>query len=80
MSIITTISLKEEDKAILEEYNLSPSDLIREKVQDIRLMAKKLLLDNLTQAREALAKALKREQQLREFIEAENLMDKFLNL
>lgn len=70
-STITTISLSPDDKSFLEENNLSPTALIKGKINEIREFRAKPLLDRIE-------RLLAYMEKYRLFLEKKGLMDEFL--
>jgi hypothetical protein len=69
-SIITTISLSTDDKSFLDENNLSPTSLIKGKINEIREFRAKPLLDRI----ERLLSSL---EQYRNFLIHKGLVEEF---
>jgi len=47
MAIITTVSMTQEEKDFINDYNLSPSQLIKEKIWEMQGMIRKITGDKI---------------------------------
>ncbi len=70
-SIITTISLTTDEKNFLDENNLSPTSLIKGKINEIREFRAKPLLDRIE-------RLLTQMSRYTEFLDKKGLLDEFM--
>lgn len=74
---ITTISLTDEDKQIIERYNLSPTALIKERLAQFKEFETKGA-NNLRELNNRLTAWIGNHERIRLFIEKKGLLDEYL--
>lgn len=75
---ITTINLTEEDKVLIKQLNLSPTELIREKLADFKIIVSKNRNDTEQFEREIIHLE-KKSESLVKFIRQKGLFDEYIS-
>lgn len=78
MANIISISVSDEDLALLKDYNLSPSGLFKQKMQEVRQNALNFQKDS-KETLQRLEKQADRIARLYDFLEEKGLSDEFIS-